>query len=184
MNWISISKILAALTIALGITETFAQATPQSKMTFSCNLTSDPPITLANLPDNANPIPMITWYSEYLLPENSAKELCQKVAETLQEKYNQQQNNLFATGQETNRNIICLVSSEGEKCNSNQSQELFSVQPEYDPRCVMDNIAPGECGQYICKLDDIPPLACTNRGTVLAIPGGKYKPSWLPFLAF
>ncbi|MGK7873643.1 MAG: COP23 domain-containing protein [Xenococcaceae cyanobacterium] len=168
----SVSIVLSATAIALGATATFSQESSQPRITFVCAPTVEPPTTFAYIQNQVTLEPVMSWYSEYLLPGSEAAELCQKVAEKLQSKYDRGQKYFLATERVDDRWKVCLVSTEGEECNSNNSEELFSLNTNYRNvhKCVMENIEPGKCFKNV-----------SLRGTVLSTPGGGYKPSWWPF---
>lgn len=175
MNRKAIAIVLVlgtSLSIVMGtnVTKTLSQE-PQptkSKMTFVCASEAEPPITYGYIPGKVNLKPVISWHSEYLLPGESATKLCQQVAQKLQSKSEQQQNYFLAADRNQEAWEVCLVSQQGEGCNSQSSEYLFSLNSKYQaPRCVMENIQPLQCP--------------ASRGPLISLKGGNYTPSWWPW---
>ena len=150
----------------LGIGENNTDA----KMTFLCSPDSEPPTTLAYIEGSVNLTPVISWYSEYLTPGSSGKELCQQVAQKLQSQYDRGNQSFFATEKMDNKTSVCLVAGEEEGCNSPSSEELFSVNTDYDATCAMENLSPLECFSM-----------AKTRGGTMSVPDGIYTPTWRPF---
>lgn len=140
----------------------------QAKMTFVCATDIDPPTLFAYTPGEVTLKPLFRWYPEYLLPNQPAAAVCQQVAQKLQQEYNSGKRKFFAAETVENRTDVCLVSREDEKCNSQNSQQLFSLNANYDTTCVMNNGEPIDC------------FAVNTRG-VFSLPAGTYEPSWWPF---
>ncbi|AFY79351.1 MAG: hypothetical protein IGR93_11370 [Hydrococcus sp. C42_A2020_068] len=190
-----IPKILTAGAIAIGIaaldaTVTFSQTVSQeqapqeSKVTFICDANNSPPTTFAiGRDERGNPTltPIFSWHSEYLFSGDSAKALCQQMAQKLQSKYDRGEQPYFSskrtelkdetTGKVNYRMDVCLVASESADCeNSSQREDLFSLNGSYkDPlACVMDRTQPKACRRYI-----------PTRGPLISIPSGNYKRGWL-----
>jgi Circadian oscillating protein COP23 len=156
-------------TFNLGSTKTLSQETPASKITFVCASEVNPPITYAYTPGEVNLKPLMIWHSEYLLPNESAAELCQRVAQKLQTSYNQQQDYLLASDGTDKMWKVCLVSKSGDGCDVSNSVYLFSLNGNYAqaPKCLMEGIDPLQCPR--------------SRGKVISLPGGRYTPFWWPF---
>lgn len=162
------TSLLAA--ISTNATKTLSQEsqTTKSRMTFVCASEAEPPTTYGYIPGKVNLKPVISWHSEYLLPSESATELCQQVAQKLQSKSEQQQNYFLAADRSNEAWKVCLVSQQGEGCNSENSEYLFSLNSKYQsPRCVMENIKPLQCP--------------SSRGALVSLKGGSYTPWWLAF---
>lgn len=172
MKWKLISVIclvaIAFLT-TIGINpKTLSQNAPKPAMTFVCAGDKEPPTTYAHIAGKVNLKPLMSWRSEYLFPGDSATELCQQTAQKLQSKYDKQQDYLLAGDWTNERWKVCLVSQQGEGCDSRNSVFLFNLNSSYQsPRCLMENIEPLQCPR--------------SRGQLISLPGGRYRPSWWPF---
>jgi hypothetical protein len=160
---------IALSTTALATTESYSQQPSESKMTFVCASQTEPPTMYGHTPGKVNLTPLISWYQDYLLPNQSAAEVCQQVAAKLQSQYQQGQKKFFTTEQRENQTVVCLVSQENQTCSSNNSEELFSVNPNYDATCVLDNRQPLEC------------MAIGRTRGVSSIPDSPYMPTWWPW---
>jgi hypothetical protein len=135
-----------------------------------CDTTSNPPLTV--LKRGTEMVPLLSWYDNYLMPQDSAVERCQSVAKKLQAKYQQSQPALLAYQQVKNEWQVCLVSQTGDDCTAANSEMLFSLNAAFKaPECVMEGISPQRC-----------PVNLVTRGPVIRVPGGTYKPSWWVFL--
>jgi hypothetical protein len=190
-----ISKIFTAGAIALSIITinsavTHSQTAPQSptssqpEVSFICDTNGNPPTTYAlskNDSGKATATPIITWYSEYILPSDSAEALCQQMAQRLQSKHERGEEIHLSsqrieakdetTGKQQFKLNACLVGSENENCKtSSDREELFGLNPSYKDtlKCLTENTKPDACPGFI-----------PTRGSTLAIPAGNYKPSWL-----
>ncbi|NES81522.1 MAG: hypothetical protein F6K10_08980 [Moorea sp. SIO2B7] len=171
----SISIVFTAAAIALSGTTfatkvSFSQENATPRMTFVCAKEANPPTTFVYTEGQVNLERLFHWEDEYLLPSDSAEELCERVAQKLQNRYDQGQKILFAFNKQEDRVKVCLVSSESEQCNSNNSEELFSsaLEPQSPykyPDCIMDY-----------KFDK-----CNRSRAAISIPQGAYKPIWWPF---
>jgi hypothetical protein len=62
-----------------------------------------------------------------------------------------------------------LVADKEETCDSENSEALFSLNPNYDAGCVLDNKEPIEC------------VAVGKVRGVFAVPDSPYQPSWWPW---
>lgn len=191
----SVSKFLAVGTLAVSLTSVNATATlsqsvsdssvsssqpmseaaqPELKVTFVCATNNEPPTTYAiaqNGKEKAILSPVFRWQSEYLVSGESAEVLCQKMAQKMQNQYDRGES-LFVAYEpkpEENRWQACLVPNEGQKCNENGSEQLFSLNTRYGetPKCFRENIDPQKC---------TPP----TRGPLLSIPASK--PGWFSFI--
>lgn len=110
--------------------------------------------------------PLISWHQEYLLPENSANETCEKVAKKLQYSERQPGHKYISTEKKEEYTLVCMVKVKNETCNSNYSEPLFSIDPNYNARCVLNHREPLECVEV-----------GRSRG-VFSIPDSPYKPIW------
>jgi hypothetical protein len=173
MKWKLISSIVAVgtsllTTISLSTATTLGQEDSQAKISFVCSSEGNPPKTYAYIPGEQEPKPIMTWHSEYLLPQDSPTKLCQQAAQKLQNRYNEQQGYLLASDKTDRAWQVCLVSKQGEGCDSRNSVYLFSLSANYQsPRCLMENLEPLQCPR--------------SRGQVISLPGGRYSPSWWPW---
>lgn len=156
--------------IGTNVTKSLSQEpqTTKSRMTFVCASEAEPPTTYGYMPGKVTLKPVISWYSEYLLPGESATELCRQVAQKLQSKSEQQQNYFLAADRNNEAWKVCLVLQQGDGCDANNSEYLFSLNSNYQaPRCVMENIKPLQCP--------------SSRGALIRLKGGSYTPQWWPF---
>ncbi len=172
---------VGAIAIALQPTVSFTQETVPTKITFFCDETVEPPTTFVSLPGETNPKPFLSWYSEYLLPKDSAAKLCQQVAQKLQAKSEEgEKYELAASQQLIDKDSVqrvwkvCLVTNPEDDCTkSSISEDLFSLNTKYKetPKCMIENTHPESCK---------PPLGPT-RGYLMSIPANDYTPRWWPF---
>jgi hypothetical protein len=140
-----------------------------SETTFVCATANKTPTMYAYHSGNVNLTPLMSWYSEYLLPQQSGKEVCQQTAAKLQALSQQSEKRYFRTENREDRTLVCLVADKEETCNSENSEALFSLNPNYDAGCVLDNKAPLEC------------VAVGKVRGVFAAPDAPYQPSWWPW---
>lgn len=89
--------------------------------------------------------PIMSWHSEYLLPEQSEAEVCLKTAAKLEDSYQQEQVRYLKAESTEKANLVCLVEEKDANCISEDSQTLFSVNPDYNAACVLENKKPIEC---------------------------------------
>ena len=146
--------------------ESYSQNSTQSNTVFVCATKTEPPTLFAYTPGQVNLTPLMSWHQDYLLPDGSGVEICQRVATKLQNLLQQQEPIFFVTEQKEDRNLLCLVKQESSNCHSENSEELFSVKPYYDATCVVDNREPLEC------------LAINRSRGVLGVPQSAYTPTW------
>jgi hypothetical protein len=168
-SWLVLGAILITV-IGTNTTKTLSQEphATKSRMTFVCASEAEPPTTYGYIPGKVALEPVISWHSEYLLPGESASELCQQVAQKLQSKSEQQQNYYLAADRSNKDWKVCLVAQPGQECSAQNSEYLFSLNNKYQaPRCVMENIQPLQCP--------------SSRGALVSLKGGSYTPSWWPF---
>jgi hypothetical protein len=163
------TSAIAFNTTALSATENSSKNNSESTITFVCASTQDPATLFAHTPGKPNLTPLMSWHKDYLLPNQNGAEVCQQVAIKLQNHYQQKQRIFFATEEKEDRTVVCLVSQENESCNSNNSEELFSVNPNYNAACVLNNREPLEC------------VAIGGTRGVLSMPTSPYQPSWWPW---
>ena len=144
--------------------EQYVEAAP--KTVFVCANHLETPTMFAYTPGNVTLTPLINWNQEYLLPEQSAKEVCQDVAVKLQNIAQQQSGNYFVVENKSTYNLVCMVSQESENCSSPNSEPLFKVNSDYDPSCILDQREPIEC------------IAIGKVRGVFSIKDEPYKPLW------
>lgn len=150
-------------------TLTVGQNAPGANTVFVCATQNQPPTLFAYTPGKVDLTSLMSWHQDYLLPGQSGIETCQQVAAKLQNRLQNQQSNLFVSEQKEDRNVLCLVTQENADCNSSDSEELFSVKPQYDATCVVDNREPLEC------------LAIAQDRGVIKTPDNAYSPAWWPW---
>lgn len=142
-------------------------AKPVEKPTFICVEEANPPMTLAYDPESNDYKPVMSWYKDYLLAGESATEVCQSVADKLQERYDAQQPSFLAYQkiQDQDRWEICVAPEEGQECSATGSEVLFSLNSEFKSptECVMMQTEPTNCAPNI-----------RTRGTVLSVPSKRY----------
>lgn len=171
MNKKYLITALIGSAIALNVTPLQAKSdsSRQSDDTiFVCATAQDTPTMFAYTPGKVNLTPLISWHDEYLLPEQSGKGACQQTATKLQASYQQGQKKYLKAEEAETENLVCLVSEEDQNCNTEESEKLFSVNPNYDPGCVIDNKEPIEC------------MALNARG-VYSFEDKPYQPLWWPW---
>jgi hypothetical protein len=90
-------------------------------------------------------------------------------ATTLQNLSQTKQPQYLKTQEAEDRTVVCMVNQENQNCNSENSVNLFSINPNYDAACVLDNKEPLEC------------VAIGRVRGVYSIPDSPYTPSWWPW---
>jgi hypothetical protein len=163
---------IAAFAIALSATSIQAKESYSqnpSDTIFVCGTDVEVPTMFAYTPGKIKLTPLISWHQEYLLPEQSGAEVCQQTAAKLQGLYQQKQERYIRTEQKEDHTLVCMVAEENETCNDKNSETLFSVNPNYDATCVLDNREPLEC------------VAIGNIRGVRSIPDAPYKLNWWPW---
>jgi Circadian oscillating protein COP23 len=163
---------ITALAIALSATslqakESYSQNTTDT--TFVCATEIQTPTMFAYTPGAVNLTPLITWHQDYLLPEQSGKEVCKQTAATLQNLSQKKQPQYLKTQEAEDRTVICMVTQETQNCSSENSVTLFSINPNYDAACILDNKEPLEC------------VAIGRVRGVYSVPDSPYTPSWWPW---
>ncbi len=169
---------ITACAIALGATPLQANASYSQNVstqestgtntdtTFVCATDIATPTMFAYTPGKVKLTPIMSWYQEYLLPEQSAKEICQQTATKLQTLSQEKQRRFLSTEARKGHNVVCMLAAENKTCNSEDSVELFAVNSNYDPNCILDNREPLECAA-IGKV----------RG-VYSVTNEPYTPTW------
>ena len=147
--------------------ENYSEETPET--VFVCATQSETPTMFAYSPGNVNLTPLINWHQEYLLPEQSATEVCQEVAVKLQNLSQQQSEKYFVAEKQETYTLICVVGQESENCSSQNSEPLFKVNSEYDSSCILDQREPIEC------------MAIGKVRGVFSIEDKPYKLTWWPW---
>lgn len=157
-----------------GMFDSAARANPPvakgSTLQVTCDTANTPPLTV--LQEGTEVTPLLSWHDNYLIPQDSAVELCQSVAQKLQAEYQQARSALLAYQQVKNEWQVCLVRQTGDDCTASDSKMLFSLNAAFKaPQCVMEGIDPQNC-----------PVNLVTRGPLIRVPGGTYKPAWWVFL--
>ena len=137
------ASLIALTSGSVKAQENYSEKAPET--VFVCDTESETPTMFAYTPGNVTLTPLITWHQEYLLPEQSATEVCQEVAVKLQNLSQQQSENYFVVENKPTHNLLCMVGQESENCSSPNSEPLFKVNSNYDPRCILDQREPIEC---------------------------------------
>ncbi len=157
---------IALSSTSLNAKESYSQTI--SERIFVCSSESETPTLFAYSPGEITITPLINWYEEYLLPGQSGIEVCQQVAAKLQDLSQQKQKRFIIGENQEDQTLVCMVTEENYNCNSEASELLFSVNPNYQASCILDRRKPIECvaiGQ--------------NRG-VFSVPDAPYTPIWWP----
>lgn len=110
--------------------------------------------------------PLISWHEEYLLPQDSGSQICEQVAQKLQYLYQEPGQKYITTEEKEEHTLVCTVTVANETCNSNYSEPLFTVNPNYDAKCILDHKEPLEC------------VAVGRARGVFSVPDSPYKPIW------
>lgn len=148
MNKKYLSTAFVSCAIALTAVPLYAKenvAQKSSESVFVCATQGGVPTMFAYTPGQVNLRPLMSWHSEYLLPEQSGDKVCQQTATKLQASYQQEQAKYLKAEITEKENLVCLVNQEDQDCLAQTSQKLFSVNPNYDAGCVLDNKKPIEC---------------------------------------
>ncbi len=162
---------LVGSAIALNGTPLQAEGNPNQDLgntIFVCATAQDTPTMFAYTPGKVNLTPLITWYPEYLLPEQSGQKVCQQTASKLQASYQQDQEKYLKSEELEKGDLVCLVSKADQDCTTEDSKKLFSVNPNYNAGCVLDNKQPIEC------------MALNARG-VYSFEDKPYQAQWWPW---
>lgn len=172
MNKKLLSGALVGMAIAFNASPLLAKDSgdrESPKIAFVCATQADVPTMYAYTPGKANLEQLMSWHSEYLLPEQSGKLTCLQTAAKLQASYEQEEAKYFKAGKIENKNSVCLVNSEDETCKSRDSETLFSVNSDYEASCVLDNLQPLEC------------KALRTRGNIYSFENKPYQATWWPW---
>lgn len=164
---------LAVITsaIAFGATSIQAKESYSQSSTntiFVCATEIETPTIFAFNPGDVKLTPVISWHQEYLLPEQSAAEVCQQTAAKLQE-IDRNQEYYLKNELRGDRTLVCMVSEKDATCASDNSEELFSINPNYNAPCILDNREPLEC------------VALGRVRGVYSSIDTPYEPSWWPW---
>lgn len=157
---------LAVSAVPLYATEKFAQKS--SDEIFVCAIQADTPTMFAYTPGEVNLTPVMSWYPEYVPDERSGVEICQQTATKLQASYQQQEAKYLKVETSEENNLVCLVDEESQNCITQDSEILFSVNPNYSAGCVLENKKPIEC------------KALQVRG-IYSFEDKPYQPMWWPW---
>lgn len=136
---------------------------------FVCATRGGTPTMFAYTPGQINLEPLMSWHAEYLLPEQSGPQVCQQTAAKLQASYQQEEAQYLKAETPKENNLVCLVTQEEENCAAEGSQKLFSVNPDYEAGCVLDNMKPLEC------------KALRGRGNIYSFDDKPYQTIWWPW---
>lgn len=138
---------------------------------FVCATQQNTPTMYAYIPGDVNLTPLMSWYSEYLPAGVSGKEICQATANKLQASVGQEEERYLKVYSEKNTqaNLVCLVQEEDQTCDSQESEKLFSVNPNYNPSCVLENKRPIDC------------MAAFSVRGVYSYNEQPYQPLWWPW---
>ena len=171
MRKTQIYTVFIGFAIALSAGQLHAKeklAQKPSDEVFVCAVTADTPTMYAYTPGEVNLTPLMSWYSEYLPNESSAAEICQQTATKLQASYQQQEAKYLKVETSEENNLVCLVDEEDQNCLTQDSEVLFSVNPNYNAGCVLENKRPIEC------------KASQVRG-IYSFEDKPYQPLWWPW---
>lgn len=135
---------------------------------FLCSTQQGAPTMFAYNPGEVNLTPLMTWHAEYLLPEQSGSEVCQQTATKLQTSIDSQLQRYIKADMSKTTNSVCLVSQENQTCSMPESEQLFSINPDYQATCVLDNKKPIEC------------MALNVRG-IYSFEDKPYQALWWPW---
>lgn len=168
MNKKHIYTALISCAIALNAFPSQAEeSTQESKNTiFVCATQEEIPTMYSYTPGEVNLTPLMSWYPEYLLPNQSGSQTCEKTATLLQQSSQDQQASYIKTAKLKQKNIACLVADQEQKCKPEESSILFSTNPTYDASCVLSNQKPIQC------------KAITSRGNIYSFEDKPYQPTW------
>lgn len=145
--------------------------TQAKPLSITCDTQSNPPKTAIQESPKAEMKPILSWYANYLMPQDSAEGICQDVAQKLRDRYRQNVPTFLTYQQIKNEWQVCFVSNEGDTCDATDSELLFKLNAAFKaPLCVMENTSPSDC-----------PLNPVVRGPLMIVPGGTYKPAWWIF---
>lgn len=140
-----------------------------SEIAFVCAIQAGTPTMYAYTPGEIDLEPLMSWHSEYLLPEQSGKQICLQTATKLQASVQQDQAKYLKATTLAGKNLVCLVSQEEEECATEGSQTLFNVNPDYEAGCLLDNMKPIEC------------KALRGRGNIYSFDNEPYQLMWWPW---
>lgn len=163
---------IALSTTSLQAKESHGQNTSSQNATdtvFVCAADIATPTLFAYTPGNVKLTPIVSWHKEYLLPEQSGTEVCQKTATKLQGLAQEKQTRFLSTEAREKYNVVCMVAEENQTCSSEDSVELFGVNPDYDSSCILDNREPLEC------------VAVSRVRGVYSVSESPYQPYWWPW---
>jgi hypothetical protein len=151
MNNKYLSLALAGCAIAFSAIPLKAQEknnadSPES--VFVCATQGDTPVMFTYNPGQVNLTPVMSWYPEYLSPEQSGAEVCQQTATKLQSVFQQEDAKYLKAQATKEQNLVCLVNEKDKTCVDEESEKLFSVNPKYNPGCVLENKSPLDCQVY------------------------------------
>ena len=140
-----------------------------SESAFVCAVRGGTPTMFAYTPGEITLTPLMSWHQEYLNPQQSGAEVCQKTAASLQASYQQDEAKYLKSATTEDDNLVCLVNDEDQDCLSEDSEQLFSVNSKYNASCVLENKTPIECA-----------ATQVSRG-IYSFSDEPYQPLWWPW---
>ena len=170
-----LSAVLGATAIALAAVPMNAEEQPNSEVVnsvFVCAVGNETPTMFAYTPGEIALTPLMSWHNEYLSPEQSGTEVCQKTAAKLQASYQQDEAKYLKSETTEDENLVCLVNNEDGSCIDENSQTLFVVNPKYNASCVLENKTPIECA-----------ATQVSRG-IYSFNDEPYQPLWWPLVIY
>lgn len=163
------ASAIAVSANSISAKESFSQNS--SDTIFVCSTENTASTMYAYTPGQAVLTPLISWYQEYLLPEASSAETCRQVATKLQDLAQEKTVRYIATEKQENQTLVCMVTLENNDCSAESSEQLFGVNPQYSPSCVLDRLKPLECSATVVY----------RRGAIMPETNSPYKPTWWPW---
>lgn len=158
---------IATHTSSLDARESYAQSS--SETLFLCATEANSSTMYAHTPGNSVLTPLMSWHQDYLLPGASSEDICQQAATKLQTLSQDREVRYIAREEQQDRTAICMVTRENGKCSAEDSEEIFSLNNNYSPDCVLDLLKPLECS------------AMVTRGGILETIDSPYRPIWWPW---
>lgn len=163
------ASAIALTANSLSAKESSGQNSPEP--IFVCSTENTASTMYTYTPGKAVLTPIISWYEEYLLPETSSAEICQQVATKLQDLSQERITRYIATQKQEDQTVVCMVTRENDNCNSDDSEKLFGVNPNYSPVCVLNRFEPIECTAIVMQ----------KRGAIMPESDSPYRAIWWPW---
>lgn len=159
---------IAVSSNSLSATESYSQNSDNT--IFVCSTENTASTMYAYTPGKAVLTPLISWYQEYLVSDTSSSaEVCQQTAIKLQELSQEKTVRYIATEERSDQTVVCMVTRENGNCGAADSEQLFSVNSNYSPSCVLNRFEPLECS------------AMVQRGSIMPESNSPYRPTWWPW---